>query len=356
MKILMIHNDMSGKGGAIIYVEAISNELKKIGHKVKIISYPKKFLNMKNSAFFFNKELYFYFKNKIIRFKPDIIHIHNTHKFQNSVYLICFLYSKMYGCKVVKTFHDYSIIISKKNISSYYNMILNEYIPKYLGLSKIIEKYLLKNFYSISPNNELKRLLSGYGIKSEFIPNPISINKKKTYKKINDYTLLYIGTLDKIKGVKTAIKSMQFLPKKYKLIILGGGGYDNHLKIISKPYKRIKFIGWKSRDKIGKYIANSYLVIVPSIVPETGPMVVIEAMFFGKPVIGSNMGGIKELVTKNKIGLLFEPGNEEDLAKKIDLISNNKKLYDKFSKNALKSSKKYMLERHMEKLISLYNS
>ena len=71
----------------------------------------------------------------------------------------------------------------------------------------------------------------------------------------------------------------------------------------------------------------------------------IEANSFGTPVIGSNVGGIKDSVANGKTGLLFEYGDYRGLAEKIKILLNNKKLREQMSKNAINWAKKFTWEK-----------
>ena len=99
----------------------------------------------------------------------------------------------------------------------------------------------------------------------------------------------------------------------------------------------------------------SKLIIVPSEWYENCPYSIMEAMSYGKPVIGSNIGGIPELIQNGETGILFEPGNAKDLATKLKLLLSQPDLIKKFSKNA-----KIFIEQNCDKkkyygeLISLY--
>lgn len=96
-------------------------------------------------------------------------------------------------------------------------------------------------------------------------------------------------------------------------------------------------------------------VILPSEWYENNPYAVIEAFALGKPVIGSRIGGIPELVKDFETGLTFEPGNEEDLRKNILYLSDNSEKIMTLGANARKFvEQNYDQEYHYQKLMKIY--
>jgi glycosyltransferase involved in cell wall biosynthesis len=84
----------------------------------------------------------------------------------------------------------------------------------------------------------------------------------------------------------------------------------------AKLEKEIRFLGFKSQKDVAQLIKTSVALLLPSKTEGFG-RVIIEAFACSRPVIGSNVGGIPELIESEKNGLLMEPGNSEDLADKL---------------------------------------
>ena len=97
--------------------------------------------------------------------------------------------------------------------------------------------------------------------------------------------------------------------------------------------------------------------ILPSEWYENNPMSVLEAFALGKPVIGSRIGGIPELVKDNKTGLTFEPGNAEDLYSKMEYLINNKDKMVEMGRNARRYvEEEFNPEKYYQALIKVYQS
>ena len=75
-------------------------------------------------------------------------------------------------------------------------------------------------------------------------------------------------------------------------------------------YQNIEFLGYKTGHELSELIRHASFVIVPSEWYENNPLTILEAYSQGKPVIGSAIGGIPEIIDEGKTGFLFEAGNE----------------------------------------------
>ena len=84
-------------------------------------------------------------------------------------------------------------------------------------------------------------------------------------------------------------------------------------------------------------------------------MAVLEAMSFARPVVGARIGGIPEQIRHDVEGLLFEPGNAQDLADALDVMAENPaQAHEMGLKGRVRLCQKYSLRKHMDTLLSLY--
>ncbi len=96
-------------------------------------------------------------------------------------------------------------------------------------------------------------------------------------------------------------------------------------------------------------------VVIPSQWYENYPRSVIEAFALGKPVIGSRIGGIPELVRDGETGLTFEPGNAEDLRAKVKLLISNPDMVSEMGRTARRFvEEKLNPEIHYQGLMKIY--
>lgn len=158
---------------------------------------------------------------------------------------------------------------------------------------------------------------------------------------VNCRRITFAGRIHPSKGIDILIKAMPIVIKKYpelKLEIVGsfleGEAVQKYLKLTQDLglINHIHFVGWKSKTELLDIFRNSYFIVVPSLAEAFG-YVVIESFSVKTPVIGSNTGGIAEIIRDGKDGLLFESGNHEELAQKMIVLLSNTKMRDKFSKS-----------------------
>lgn len=125
--------------------------------------------------------------------------------------------------------------------------------------------------------------------------------------------ILYVGRLDVLKGVDLLLSVAEKLSAKHKFILtLVGGGRDEakyRARYEGKPW--CHFAGFVSQDEVGNYMNNADLLCVPSIWFENSPGVVIRALGLGLPVLGSDKGGIGELVNHDQNGRIVPAGDAE---------------------------------------------
>lgn len=121
--------------------------------------------------------------------------------------------------------------------------------------------------------------------------------------------------------------------------------------------KNIEFVGFRKGDELFSYIRNASFVLVPSEWYENNPLTIVEAYSAGKPVIGSAIGGIPELISEGETGFLFRMGDKEEFESKIRraaTMSNDQ--YQNMSRAAYNFATEIFSEKkHYEDLLKIYN-
>jgi glycosyltransferase involved in cell wall biosynthesis len=198
----------------------------------------------------------------------------------------------------------------------------------------------------------------GFDIKKTFvIENPYNSNNIKPKYRGEKY-ILYFGRISAEKGIQTLLKVMQSLPGIELKIVGNGPEYDSYLEFISQHYvSNVSFLGPKWNKDLEPYIENCEFVIVPSEWYEPSPYVVLQSFSYGKPVIASNIGGLKDLVIDKVTGLLFKVGDEVSLAQSIRYLYNDKELIRKLGENSrLQVERKNNPERYYSETMSIFNN
>ena len=201
----------------------------------------------------------------------------------------------------------------------------------------------------ICPSNFLKRKLD---TQSEFKDKTIVIHNFVDKKEIKEYTkedyIIYFGKLSEDKGVRTILETAKTL-KDIKFKFAGYGPLEDDICKI----KNAEFIGFKNETELEEIISKARLSICASEIYENCPFSVIESQMYGTPVIGSNIGGIPELISIGQTGEIFEPKNIKDLKNKILMLWNDKEKLRQYSENCLKKECE-TLETYTKKLLEIY--
>ncbi|HPZ07373.1 MAG TPA: glycosyltransferase family 4 protein [Candidatus Eremiobacteraeota bacterium] len=161
---------------------------------------------------------------------------------------------------------------------------------------------------------------------------------------------IYSGRLSEEKGLKTLLKAWEKIGKNFTLKIAGSGPLEKKIKNKSN----VELLGGLPVTELYPIMGEATFLIFPSEWYETFGRVAIEAFAKGTPVIASNIGAIAEVVTTERTGLLFQPGNVEDLTEKIEwMLSHDLSRMRKEARNEYET--KYTAERNYELVMNIYN-
>jgi glycosyltransferase involved in cell wall biosynthesis len=145
----------------------------------------------------------------------------------------------------------------------------------------------------------------------------------------------FLGRADKMKGVDTLIKAVRATPElSIKVDLYGvtqGAGEDKYwtvLKSLAADDARIKFLVPVPHQQVVSLLRGYHLLAVPSRCLETGPLVVLESLAAGTPVIGSNLGGIAEWIRHEKNGLLVDVHDVQSWAAALCRCAEDRRLLE----------------------------
>ena len=150
----------------------------------------------------------------------------------------------------------------------------------------------------------------------------IDLDRFKYSKNFSNVIVCY-GRLVAQKGILTLLQAFQMLESQdVTLKIVGEGPEKSSLESYVKEnhIDRVSFVGYQGGQDLIKLLANAMFVVVPSQGYENSPLTILEPFALGKPVIGTRIGGIPELIRDGENGYLFELGNAESLASKMEAL------------------------------------
>jgi glycosyltransferase involved in cell wall biosynthesis len=164
----------------------------------------------------------------------------------------------------------------------------------------------------------------------------------------------FAGRLDGNKGIPTLLAAGGLMQKPVPVHIAGDGPVRQQLEFGAPPNAR--FIGQLGGAEMDAFYTQARIVVVPSECFEMCPLVILEAMSHGLPVIASRIGGIPELVDDGETGLLFEPGDAESLSDKINILWNNPDLCRQMgAAGRRKAERQYGADSYYRRLATIYD-
>lgn len=307
--------------------------------------------------------------------RPDLAHIQNiAHHLSPSILSGI----KQYDLPIVQTLHDYKLICPSTLLFSggqvcerckdgkYYNAVIHRCKRDSLAASALaaLELYVHRfmRIYEnnvdvfIAPSRFLRDKMIEFGIdgrKIVHIPQLIDVGAYTPRYDHEDY-LVYFGRLSGEKGGRVLIEAVKKLGSA-KLYVAGEGPRKRELEDYAQDTNSITFLGYVPHEKLKELVRNAMFVVIPSEWYENGPMSLYEAFALGKPVIGSRIGGVPELIEHGANGLLFEPGNADDLREKINYLLEHKPLIPQMGRAARdKVEREYNVARHYEAMMDVY--
>jgi glycosyltransferase involved in cell wall biosynthesis len=310
--------------------------------------------------------------------QPDVAHLHNVaHQLSPSILHPL----KKHGIPVVQTLHDYKFgcptymfytegqVCERCKGGRYYNVLLHRCNRGSLAASALncAEMYFhqLLGIYDnvdafISPSNFLRQKMIEYGVAPErvvCIPNFIALDEYRPEYTHEDY-FLFCGRLLAIKGVRTLLAAMASI-KEAKLYVVGEGELKQELEshAADRGMENVSFLGYKSGEELKSIIAKSMFSVIPSEWYENLPYAVLESFALGTPVVAANIGGIPELIDEGVDGVLFKPGDVDDLVDKIrSLLARRQDLAEMGRQARAKIERQYDAETHYDRVLSLYQT
>lgn len=399
MKILMVNKFHYLKGGSEKYYFELARLLKENGHEIAFFSM-KDDKNIKTDCkeyfvdpidlnsgsklkaldVIYSKKNEKKMEEALEDFKPDIVHLNN---FQRQLSASIIEPIKKKNIPIVFTAHDLEAIcpnktmlnndkeICEKCVGGHYLNCIKGKCIKGSGLKSILgavetRYYRNKKIFTskidkiITPSEFYKKQLIKDGItegKIVAIHNFLDI-EMYNYETKDDGYALYFGRLSKEKGIINLIEAFKDL-KLGNLYIAGDGPEKEKIQeIISKCNlgDKIKLLGFLNADEMKECIRKCKFVILPSIWYDNCPYSIMESLVIGKPVIGSNIAGIPELVKNNENGFTFDPNSIKELSEKMKILFEDENLVKQFSENAkINARRLYSKENYYREIIKIYN-
>ena len=301
---------------------------------------------------FFIRQAY-RFKRYIKENNIELVHLNNT-ILRNHNWMLA---AKLSGIKCVS--HE-------RGINPAFPF-LARYFAKRIDAIVCISNAVETNFKDKGINfGNLVQIYNGIDPEKVIVKKPLNEIRQQHDVQMSDVVVGVVGNIRGWKGQETIIKSVNLIKDSFpniKCLIVGDTSSDSvdyleHLKNLIKEYgieSNIIFTGYQSN--VADYMNAMDIVVHTSVLPEPFGRVLIEAMALSKPLIGSKAGAVPEIIDDGVTGLMFTPGDEQDLAKKLQtMLGDMDKAKKMGEKGSERLAKEFHIKHNIRKTQELYHS
>lgn len=369
--------------GVAVFAHNLARKMAQRGHEVYVIAPSPKFneyeeevdgikifrllskVNRFRKGYFVSRWPFKKVRQIIDQIKPDVVHLQDpalislatlqkarkmhvpivvTNHFSLE-YVVSYLPS-------LRILHPLIFLALKTYLGWFYNHCNLLTCPTQVVAKKFLHARLKTKVEVISNGIDLSRFMPYYGD---------SLSLRKKFKIPFQFPLvLFVGRLDVDKDLKTLVKAIPYVLRKTKahFVIVGEGKEKIILRDLAKELgirKNITFIDFIPYDnELLPKIYQASTVFVNPCPSETQSIVVLEAQATALPNVLANDGALPELVENGVNGLLFESGNEVDLANKIIKILKDENLAQKFGERSLEKLEAHLVDKSHNRFEKIY--
>jgi len=356
MKILHIINNLNIGGAEKLLIESLPLYEKK-NIEVDLLLLNKKespFENLlkntlKGSVYHSNiKHLYsplqiFQIIKHIRKKKYDIV---NDHLFPTLYWISLAKFFFRFKIPIIFTEHSTHNKRLESAVFQWIDKIIYRQYSKIIVITPQVKQVLIQKLDI--KDNKIKVVYNGVDITK--YKNAKAYSKEDFFDK-NSIILIQVSRFQSAKDQKTVIKTLALLPDTYKLLLVGDGDTQEECKQLVQSLslqERVQFLG--NRTDIPSLLKTANIAVQSSHWEGFG-LTAVEAMAAGKPIIASNVIGLKDIVSG--YGLIFEKGNENDLLEKIHFLADENN-YKQIAEKCSQRAEKFQLTTMVEETVALY--
>ncbi|NIA15086.1 MAG: glycosyltransferase [Nitrospiraceae bacterium] len=379
MKILLVHNRYRFHGGEDAIVDTTLDLLRRREIDVSLLeepglpmnpSLPRKFRAFASGIY--SRASARMMARLLAEQRPDIVHSHNLYpSLSPSVLRVC----RRAGVPVVMTCHNFRLICpigvhyahgevcERCAGGREYYCALRNCQDNRLESAGYALRGMVARWFGLYVNNVtcfiaisdfVKRRLVAEGFDADrvqVVPNVAVIPAVELKPASGDY-IACVARLSPDKGVDVLIRAARRLPQ-YAFRIAGEGPLMDTLR--REAPNNVKFLGQVEPTAVAELYRGARLAVVPSTGLEGFGLVAVEAMGQEIPVVASNIGALGEVVDEGVTGLLFEAGNDADLASKLGALWDDADRRHRMGQSGrAKAVREYGEDIHFQRLMAVY--
>lgn len=388
MRILVVHNRYrsTAPSGENRVVDQESEALVSLGHEVERFERHSDEIEEWSAArkatlparVVWNPETRRDLKNVLRRFRPDVVHVHNTFPLVSP--------SILYACRdervpVVVTLHNYKLLCASGDffrdgevchdcaggnptaalVHRCYRGSVVATVPTVVAARVHRRAWRNQVAAYIFISESQRRLLAAMDFDPERVfVKPNLVPYDGAHGTPRDRQVAYVGRLDQAKGVPLLLRAWDRYRETadddaLRLVIAGGGPLDDEVRRWAADRPSVELAGHLPKQDCFDLIARSRAVLLPSQWEETFGLVVVEAMAAGVAPVAAAHGSFPELVTDGVDGALFQPGDPDDLAKVLLDVDGNPDRYEEYGRRARDTYEtRYDPQHGIEHLLQVY--
>jgi len=383
MRILAVHNKYQQAGGEDQAFEAETALLAEHGHKVR--SY-----NVHNDQLegmgrlesarvaVWNRSSYRELRSIIREEQPDVVHFHNTFPLISPA---GYYAAKSEGVPVVQSLHNYRLICPNAlffrqghacedcqgKIVPWPGVLHACYrgshpatavVATMLSAHRLLRTWTkMVDVYIALTDFARHRFIEEHLPAGKVMVKPNFLHPDPGPGRIQNPYAMFVGRLSVEKGIDTLTEAWGRLETRVPLRILGDGPLANTAAEASRRIAEVAWLGRQPREETLRLLSGAQFLVFPSQCYENFPLVVAEAFACGVPIIASDLGSMSSLVAHGRTGLLFRPGDPQDLADKVQwALAHPAELANMRREARTEFEAKYTAAKNYERLMSIYES
>ncbi|MEM0464172.1 glycosyltransferase [Pyrobaculum sp.] len=332
-------------------LDAFFFALSRLGDFSPLLRHPKHLYREARYALLLSKTLQ--------RTIPDVVHAHFAYP-EGHVARIALKDKKI---PLVLTLHGYDILTEPSinygiRLSKKYDKIVRR-VLNYADKIIVASKAMYEEAIKIASTEKITLIPWGVDL-NLFNPHVDGSAVREKHGLENKFVVLFLKHHRLVYGGEYLIRAIPLVLKEKKNVVFVMGG-DGPLRSYYEKLARelgvlqyVIFTGYIKRSTVPHYYAASDVVVVPSL-QESWGLVVTEALASGKPVIGSNVGGIRDQIIDGYNGFLVPPRDPRAIAEKIIYLAENPEEARRMGLNGRKmAEERFNLEKRIDAILRVY--
>lgn len=383
MKIVLAHNHYLQSGGEDMAFAAEASLLERYGHTVVAYRDDNQRIDLSSRpaiAFgsIWSRFSYLKFLEALHDAKPDVAHFHNTFPLISpSPYFA----SRRIGVPVVQTLHNYRLLCPSATffrdghpcedclgktppwpsmVHACYrgSRVHTGVVAAMLTVHRWLRTWQERVDIYVALTDLARRKFLDGGLPEQKVmvkPNFVHPDPGARQERKGRYAL-FVGRMSDEKGVGVLLRAWANL-SGITLRIVGDGPLLQDVRTMAHRNggDQIEVLGRRPRQEVLELTKSARYLLLPSECYENFPVVVAEAFACGVPVIASRLGAMEEIVEDGRTGLLFTPGDTDDLAEKVEWAwTNAKRMREMGVESRAEYEAKYTAERNYPILMDIY--